>query len=69
MLFAPSKGVLFPAEGAGQRSASLAESVQSLNLVVIRPRQRILRGNHFYVVCHARRKPASCQVELFVRKA
>src|SRR5436305_15107317 len=68
MLFTPSKCFLYPPKGAGQHGTCLAESVQSLNLVVIRTRQRILRGNHFDVVRHARREPASCQIEFFARE-
>src|SRR6266851_7106850 len=40
-----------------QVRARLVEAIQGHNLVVVGPRQRILRLNHFDVVCHSRFEP------------
>src|SRR5690242_8294496 len=56
------------ADRAGQIRACLVEAEQRRNLVVIRPRERILRLNHFNVVRHARLEAVARLIDFFLRK-
>src|SRR5712664_1479326 len=48
--------------------ARLVEAVQGHNLIVVGTRQRILRLNHFDVVCHPRFEPVARLIHFFLRK-
>src|SRR6202163_4109890 len=52
----------------GEVGAGLIEAVQCGNLVVVGAGKRILRGNHFNIVCHASSEAVARLVHFFLRQ-